>query len=72
MHNNEREEIKQKILKRIADNETFTRYDLEYELGGKARKIVSEVISHLRKQGKIDYYKNSRQYIWYKTEGDGK
>lgn len=69
MHNNEREEIKQNILKRIEDNETFTVRELYDGLGNKGRKIAVDLIDVLDKQGKIDYYKSARQYVWYKVKG---
>lgn len=69
MHNTEREEIKQKILKRIEDKETFTVRELYDGLGNKGRKIADNVLQVLRKQGKIDYYKSARQYVWFKVKG---
>lgn len=69
MHNTEREEIKQKILKRIEDKETFTFHELHSGLGGAAYRIADRLLQNLRKQGKIDYYKSARQYVWYKVKG---
>lgn len=63
-----RNEIKQEILRRIDDMDTFTFNQLHNGLGDKSYRIADRVLQTLRKQGKIDYYKSARQYIWYKVK----
>lgn len=69
MYDTKREEIKDAILKRIEDNETFTFQSLHSGLGDAAYRIADRTIQNLRKQGKIEYKKDGRQYVWYKVKG---
>lgn len=68
MNDNERE-IEAAIMKRIEDKDTFTFSELHGGLGDRACRIADRVLQSLRKQVKIDYKKNGRQYVWYKVKG---